>query len=83
MFRVVSDVSGRTMSTVKVQRGERVKWLKELISPKKTVPPPADAPPTTVVWKETPTPERPPDFGTSSQFLGHGRPPDAPVQAVG
>jgi hypothetical protein len=67
---VVSDVSGRTISTVKVKRGERVKWLKELFSPKKAVPPPADALPTTVVWrKEAPTkPERPPDFGTSSKY---------------
>jgi len=60
------------MSTAKVKRGERVKWLKELFSPKKAVPPPAEAPPT-VVWKQAPTqPERPPDFGTSSQFWDTG-----------
>jgi len=34
------------MSNVKVKRGERVKWLKELFSSKKAVPPPADALPT-------------------------------------
>ena len=50
-----------------------MKWLKELLSPKKAVLPPADALPTNVVWKKAPTkPERPPDFGTSSQFWDMG-----------